>query len=241
MRHVIELTAYFCYYGIFINMIRLKQLLEQANAESAKPTTKVTPIRTALSGGIQKIIGFFKSRGSKTEITDIPVSPYLQKYKYDEYKIQSQVEGRIYSYITDTQINNTVGESTNAFIAICRITDNQPDLPNFKRIGYQVIFESDDAFFEYFLMEYYTGNSVTDSLGHWKDAGDSIVQSVNTLEGNPGKLTQPDGFAAAVEKAFPKNRTELRSYEAIRNDLSTLIGLTLNVVTPDSTDRTDYL
>ena len=143
--------------------------------------------------------------------------------------------------ISNTQINNTEAESTNAFIAICRITDKQPDLPNFKRIGYQVIFESDDAFFEYFLMEYYTGNSVTDSLGHWKDSGDSIVQSVNTLEGNPGKLTQPDGFAAAVEKAFPKNQTELRSYEAIRNDLSTLIGLTLNVVTPDSTDRTDYL
>ena len=222
-------------------MIRLKTLLEQANAEATKPALKVTPIRGVIKGGIQKIIGFFKSRGSRTEITDIPVSPYLQKYKYDEYKIQSQVEGRNYSRITSTQLNNTETESTNAFISICRITDTQPDLPNFKRIGYQVIFESDDAFFEYFLMEYYTGNSVTDSLGHWKDAGDNIVQSVNTLEGNPGKLTQPDGFAAAVEKAFPKNQTELRSYEAIRNDLSTLIGLTLNVVTPASTDRTDYL
>ena len=222
-------------------MIRLKTLLEQANAEATKPALKVTPLSGTLKGGIQKIIGFFKSRGSRTEIKDIPVDPYLQKYKYDEYKIQSQVEGRNYSRITNTQLNNTEAESTNAFISICRITDTQPDLPNFKRICYQVIFESDGAFFEYFLAEYYTGNSVTDSLGHWKNAGNNIVQSVNTLEGNPGKLTQPDGFAAAVEKAFPKNQTELRSYEAIRNDLSTLIGLTLNVVTQPSNDRTDYL
>lgn len=216
-------------------MIRLKTLLEQANAEATKPTLKVTPIQGVIQGGIQKIIGFFKRRGSKTEITDIPVDPYLQKYKYDEYKIQSQVEGRKYSYSTDTQLNNTLSESTNAFISICRITDTQPDLPSFKRIGYQVTFESNDEFFEYFLMEYYTGNSVTDSLGQWRDSANSIAQSVNTLEGNPGKLTQPAGFAAAVQKAFPKNWTD------IRNDLSTLIGLTLNVVTPASTDRTDYL
>ena len=211
-------------------MIRLKTLLEQANAEATKPTVKVRPIRGVIKGGIQKIIGFFRSRGSRTEITDIPVDTYLQKYKYDEYKIQSYVEGRKYSYIAET---NT--EFTDSYISICRITDTQSDLPNFKRIGYQVMFQSNDAFFEYFLMEYYTGNSVTDSLGQWRDANDSIVQSVNTLEGNLGKLTQPDGFAAAVEKAFPK------SYEAIRNDLSTLIGLTLNVVTPASNDRIDYL
>ena len=235
MRHVIALTAYFCYYGIFINMIRLKTLLEQANAESVKPTTKVTPIRTALSGGIQKIIGFFKQRGSQIEITDIPVDPYEQKYKYDEYKIQSQVTGRTYSRITNKQINNTKAESTNAFIDIGRVISTQSDLPQFKEISYLVTFQSDKAYFEYFLAEYYTGNSVTDSLGHWKVPGAKIVQSVNTLEGNPGKLTQPDGFAEAVKKAFPDNWT------TIRNDLSTFTGLTVNVVTPDSTDRTDYL
>jgi hypothetical protein len=211
-------------------MIRLKTLLEQATTTTAKPTTKVTPIRAALSGGIQKVLGFFKQRGSQIEITDIPVSPYLQKYKYDERKIQSQVEGRKYSYIAET---NT--EFTDSYISICRITDTQPDLPNFKRIGYQVMFESNNAFFEYFLMEYYTGNSVTDSLGQWVGAGANIVQSVSTLEGKSGKLTQPDGFAEAVQKAFPDNWT------TIRNDLSTFTGLTVNVVTQPSNDRTDYL
>jgi len=210
-------------------MIRLKTLLEQANTK-----TKENSIRTTIRGGIQKVLGFFKT-SADTVVNDI--DKYQQKYKYVQEKIQSLVTGVTYTNMVNSQLDNSNASTQESFLQIGVITSTQSDLPEFKEISYMVTLNHQQGqevnTYTYFLCNYYLNNKLTDSLGQIQKGYDTL-QSIDTLEGKSGTMQMPQEFAVLVKSGFPD------TWYKIRDTLSKLTGLTINVVDTPSDNRTDY-
>ena len=206
-------------------MIRLKSLL-LGEAVQKKPFAQ------RLKGGIKNAIA--KVTGKPIEI-EIPIDKDLAKYKFAEYDLITRITGIEYMYTTETQ-SSTSNEFSTAWISIASYVDTLPSNPAFKRVAYLIGLDIDDNIYQYFLMNYYLNNAVTDTIGGMEQ-GHNAISSVNTFDGKSGNVQFSQDAADAIRIGFPKH------YKEIQQAIKRITGVSVTFTSTDDSnkERIDFL
>ena len=207
-------------------MIRLKTLL-------LSEAVQKKPFAQRLKGGIKNAIA--KVMGKPIEVFEIPADKDLEKYKFTEYDLTTKITGIEYMYTTETQ-SSTSNAFSNAFISIFSFVDTLPSNPAFKRVAYLIGIDINDDYYQYFLMNYYTDNAVTDTIGSMQQ-GNNAISSVNTFEGKSGKIVFPQEASNLIRIGFPTNYMEIQ--KSIKN--ITGISVTFSSEDDSNKERPDFL
>jgi len=207
-------------------MIRLKTLL-------LGEAVQKKPIAQRIKGGILNAVA--KVTGKPVEI-EIPIDKAQTKYKFTEQDLVTAVTGIKYMYMSETQ-SSTLNEFSDAFISIASFVDTLPLNLAFKRVAYLIGIDINDNTYQYFLMNYYTNNAVTDTVGEMQQGNNATISSVNTFEGISGKIEFPQDAANLIRTGFPTN------YIEIQKSIREITGVSVTFSSEDDSNkqRTDFL
>jgi len=207
-------------------MIRLKTLL-------LGEAVQKKPIAQRIKGGILNAVA--KVTGKPVEI-EIPIDKAQTKYKFAERDLVTAVTGLNYSSVANTQTGASDATIDSAFISIASLVDTLLSNPAFKRVAYSIVLNVNTESYQYFLMNYYTDNAVTDTVGEMQQ-GNNAISSVNTFEGKSGKIEFHQDAANLIRTGFPGNYTE------IQKSIKDITGVSITFTSADDSnkERTDFL
>jgi len=211
-------------------MIRLKTLL-------LGEAVQKKPIAQRIVGGIKNAVA--RVTGKPVEI-EIPADRAQAKYKFAEQDLVTAVKGINYSSVANTQTGASDATTNSAFISIGSFKDTMQSNPAFKRVAYSIVLNVNISTrvdtYQYFVMNYYTDNAVTDTIAQMQK-GNNAISSVNTFEGKSGKIEFTQDAANLIRTGFPTNYTEIQ--QAIRD--ITGVSITFTSADDSNKQRTDFL
>ena len=196
-------------------------------------SAEIEPIAQRIKGGILNAVA--KLTGKPVEI-EIPIDKAQSKYKFTEQDLATLVTGIKYMYMSETQ-SSTSNAFSDAFISIASFVDTMPSNQAFKRVSYLINVDINDNTYQYFLMNYYTNNAVTDTVGEMQQGNNATISSVNTFEGKSGKIEFPQDAANLIRTGFPTN------YMEIQKSIKDITGVSITFTSADDSNkqRTDFL
>jgi hypothetical protein len=207
-------------------MIRLKSLLTEAQVQKR-------PISQRIKGGILNAVAKLTKKPAAQEI---PTDAAQTKYKFTEQDLVTTVTGIDFLSEANTQTGAANANTNSALISIAAMTDTMQSNPAFKRVAYLIALNINTESYQYFVMNYYTNNAVTDTVGEMHD-GNNVISSVNTFEGKSGKIEFPQEVANFIRTGFPQNYTEIQ--KSIRN--ITGVSVTFTSADDSNKERAEFL